>query len=81
MMKMDMSQQVSSEVCMDDESLAVLRKQTTTEVIPQAHGAAVVSYNLQGNNPLKWTVTVRVFEQITQLPPPESFVEGNNTQH
>jgi hypothetical protein len=65
---------------MDDESLAVLRKQTTSEVIPEAHGRSVVTCNLEGNDPLKWTVTVKIFEQIT-VPITGSFVDGNRTQH
>jgi len=66
---------------MDDESVAVLRKQTTDEVIPQAHGAAVVTWNLEGSNPLEWTVTVKIFQRISEIDPHENFVVGNETQH
>jgi hypothetical protein len=65
---------------MDDHSLAVLRKQTTDEVIPHAHGEAVVTCNLEGSDPLKWTVTVKIFEQIT-VPITGNFVDGNRTEH
>jgi hypothetical protein len=66
---------------MDDDSLAILRQQTTKEVIPHAHGEAVVTCNLEGSDPLKWTVTVRIFEQLTFPAHRGSFVDGNETQH
>jgi len=66
---------------MDDKSITRLRKQTTEEVLPKAHGAAVVSSNLKARNPLEWTVTVKIFERISSISEPENFVDGNETQH
>ena len=75
------NQQVSSELCMDDEALSLLRKQTTEEVIPQSHGEAVVASNLEASDPLEWTVTVKIFRFITNIDPKENYVVGNETQH
>ena len=78
---MNQYQQASSDICMDDKSITELRKQTTEEVLPKAHGAAVVSSNLKGTNPLEWTVTVKIFETISAITKRENFIDGNETHH
>ena len=71
----------STQPFMDDGSLTSLRRQTIEEVLPNAHGMAVVTYDLDGDDPTKWTVTLKIFARIDKICGIENNMIGNDTKH